>query len=249
MTDSASSTRRGEFLAGARATFPLIVGAVPFGIIFGALAVTSGLSPVGTVAMSAIVFAGSSQFIAAGLLAGGASTLVIIVTTFVVNVRHALYATSLAPHMRHLPQRWLLPLGFWMTDETYLVAIARYYRPDLSPYKHWYYFGSALFMYTSWQASTLIGLVAGGAIPDPASWGLDFAMYVTFTGMLVPMITNSPMLASVAVGALVALLANSLPNQLGLIVAAIAGVAAGVLVESLRPARRSRRPLAEGDGG
>jgi predicted branched-subunit amino acid permease len=101
-------TRRGEFWAGVKATFPLVVGAIPFGIIFGALATTSGLSAGGALAMSLFVFAGSSQFIAAKLIATGTGAVLIILTTFVVNLRHAHYAASLAPYMKHLPQRWLL---------------------------------------------------------------------------------------------------------------------------------------------
>jgi len=103
-------TRTAEFWGGVRATIPLVIGAIPFGIIFGALAVNSGLSAGATAAMSAFVFAGSSQFIAAGLFGGGAGVLIIILTTFVVNLRHSLYSVTLAPHMKHLPQRWLAPL-------------------------------------------------------------------------------------------------------------------------------------------
>jgi predicted branched-subunit amino acid permease len=85
----ARAERRREFWAGARATLPLVVGAVPFGIIFGAVAVNSGLSAWATAALSLFVFAGASQFVAAGLVAGGAGLLVIILTTFVVNLRHS----------------------------------------------------------------------------------------------------------------------------------------------------------------
>ncbi|MCS6825604.1 MAG: AzlC family ABC transporter permease, partial [Caldilinea sp.] len=91
---SAESSRRTEFWRGVRATFPLVVGAIPFGIIFGALAVNSGLSATAAAAMSAFVFAGSSQFIAAGLVGGGAGVLLIVMTTFVVNLRHALYSVT-----------------------------------------------------------------------------------------------------------------------------------------------------------
>ena len=140
-TQPAAYTRRGEFWEGAKATFPLVVGAIPFGIIFGALAVTSGLSPGAASAMSAIVFAGSAQFIAAGLVASGVSTLIIVLTTFVVNLRHALYSATLAPHMKHLPQRWLVPLGFFLTDETFVVMARRFQQKDDSPYHHWFYLG------------------------------------------------------------------------------------------------------------
>jgi 4-azaleucine resistance transporter AzlC len=233
MIDQGRPSRRTEFWRGFTATFPLVVGAIPFGIIFGALAVTSGLSPEGTLGMSLIVFAGSSQFIAVGLIATGASIGTIVLTTLIVNLRHALYATTLAPHMKDLPQRWLLPLGFWLTDETFLVSIQRYNRSDQSPYKHWYMFGSAVFMYTNWQLCTFLGLVAGSLIPDPTSWGLDFAMTATFIGMLVPNVKDSPALITVGTAGVSALLLNGLPNQLGLVIATLAGITAGVIAERI----------------
>lgn len=227
-----SHARRGdEFLAGVRDTFPLVVGAAPFGIIYGALAVTSGLSPAGTQAMSAFVFAGSAQFIATGLIASEVSQTVIILTTLVVNLRHALYGATLGPSMRNLPHRWLIPLGFWLTDESFLVTAGRYRKMDSSAFKHWYFLGSAVFMYSNWQLCTFIGLQAGQAIPDPASWGLDFAMVVTFIGMLVPLVEARPVLVSVVVAGLTAVLAHGLPNQLGLILAAGMGIVAGVLAD------------------
>ena len=232
-------TKKEEFFAGVRDTFPLVVGAIPFGIIFGALAVTSGLSAGATMAMSAFVFAGSAQFVASGLVASGAGVFLIVLTTFIVNLRHALYSATLAPHMRALPQRWLLPLGFWLTDESFVVVIRRYTESDNSPLKHWYFLGSALFMYSNWQLCTFLGLRAGQAIPDPASWGLDFAMVVTFIGMLVPIVTSGPLLISVVTAGAAAVLANSLPNRLGIIVASLAGIIAGVAAERILVSTRN----------
>ena len=229
-----SPTPHSEFLAGFKATIPLEIGAIPFGIIFGALAVTSGLTPGAAMAMSLFVFAGSSQFIAAGLVASGTGIGIIVLTTFIVNLRHALYSITLAPHMKHLSQKWLLPLGFWLTDESFVVAANRYAQTDESPHKHWFFLGSEVFMYTNWQLCTLIGIVAGQAIPDPLSWGLDFAMVVTFLGMVVPMVKNRATLAAVVVSATVAVVGNGLPNKMGLILAALSGVGAGLVIEQLK---------------
>jgi 4-azaleucine resistance transporter AzlC len=233
----AAHTPRGEFFAGVQDTLPLIIGAIPFGIIFGAVAVTGGLSPAAAIGMSVFVFAGSSQFVGAGLYAQGAGGAVIILTTFVLNLRHALYGASLAPRVKHLSQRWLLPLGFWLTDETYAIVIRRYQREDDSPYKHWYFLGSAIAMYTNWQLCTLIGVFAGQNVAGMGELGLDFAMVVTFIGIVVPLLITRPMLASALAAALVSVVANDLPNKLGLILAALAGISVGLLVES-----QQRRP-------
>jgi 4-azaleucine resistance transporter AzlC len=240
---TSTPSRRQEFWSGARNTIPLEVGGVPFGIVFGALATTGGLSPGGTLAMSAFVYAGSAQFIAAGLAAEGVAAGFIVLTTLVVNLRHMLYAATLAPHVKGLPGRWLLPMGFWLTDETFAVAVARYAQPDDAPFKHWYYLGSALSMYLSWQLSTLIGVLAGRAIPDATGWGLDFALVVTFIGLVVPMVKSRPAWVAALVAGIVALVAYPLPNKLGLMIAALAGVAAGLIAETAIP-----QPAAEPEG-
>lgn len=224
-----------EFLAGLKNTLPLLVGVFPFGVIFGALALTSGLSPGATMAMSAFVFAGSAQFIAATLVGSGAQVWLIILTTFVVNLRHLLYSVTFTPHLKHLPTRWQAPLAFWLTDESFVVTSQRYQQADHSLHKHWFFLGSAISMYTTWQTSTLIGLLAGQTIPDPLSWGLDFALPVTFIGMLIPLLKNRASFVSAIVAGVTAVVAYHLENQLGLIVAALAGIIAGVVVERIWP--------------
>ena len=228
-------SRQSEFIAGARATIPLIIGAIPFGMIYGAVAATAGLSPAATIAMSVFVFAGSAQFIAAGLVAQGVGVAFIVLTTFIVNLRHALYGASLGPYMKHLPQRWLLPLAFWLTDESYAIVIRRYPAADGSPYKHWFNLGSALAMYSNWILCTIVGIIAGTQMEGIADWGLDFAMVVTFIGIVVPMITRRAMLICALVAGITALLVYSLPNQSGLMVAAFAGIVAGLIAEQAEP--------------
>jgi len=226
-------TRQGEFLAGIKDTFPMVIGAIPFGIIFGAVAVAGGLSPAAAMGMSLFVFAGSAQFIGANLFSQGVSFGIIVLTTFVVNLRHALYGASLAPYVKHLSQIWLLPLAFTLTDETYAIVISRYQQHDDSPYKHWYFFGSEVIMYFNWQTCTLIGIVAGQQFKDLANLGLDFAMVVTFIGIVIPLLVNRPMLICAIVAGVTSILANGLPNKLGLMVAALIGIAAGMIAEEI----------------
>ena len=94
-------SRSTELRNGARDTLPLILGAIPFGIIYGTLASAAGLTVWQALGMSLLVFAGSAQFIAVSLLGGGASLAVLLLTTFVVNLRHALYSATLQPFVRH----------------------------------------------------------------------------------------------------------------------------------------------------
>jgi len=225
------TTPSSEFWAGARDIIPLVIGAIPFGIIFGTLAIGAGLSVTATLAMSALVFAGSSQFIAVGMVAAGTGGLLVVLTAFVVNLRHLLYSVSLVPYVKELSQRWKVPLAFWLTDEAFAIAIRRYERGDRSPYKHWYYLGAAVTMYSNWQLCTVLGITVGRMIPNATEWGLDFAMSVTFIGMVIPYLKTWPMGIAVVVAGIGALLAYPLPHKLGLMVAAIAGIAAGAYSE------------------
>ncbi len=185
-------SRRWEVLSGVRAIFPLIVGAAPFGIIFGTLAQESGLSFWGALAFSLFVFAGSAQFVAVGLVAAGTAIPLIIFTTFVVNLRHALYSASLVPYVRGLDAGWKVAIAFFLTDESFAASIDRFQQPDAGEYKHWHYISAAVIMYVNWSLFTWVGLTLGGFIPDAAAWGLDFAMVATFIGMVVPYITRWP---------------------------------------------------------
>jgi predicted branched-subunit amino acid permease len=127
-----------------------------------------------------------------------------------------------------------MPLAFLLTDEAFAVAQQRYAAADALEHKHWYFFGAALTMYLNWQLCTLIGLVFGQAVPNLASWGLDFAMLATLIGILMPRLRNRPQLAAAVVAGLLALACRAWPYQLGLLTAACGGILAGALLENRR---------------
>jgi 4-azaleucine resistance transporter AzlC len=227
-----------EFWAGVRAQLPILVGAMPFGMIYGALAAGAGLSPAAAQAMSALVFAGSSQFIAVGLFAAAAPWPVIVLTTLIVNLRHLLYSASVAPHLAHLPLRWKALLAYLLTDEAYLVAIRRYSGPPPVPdLRHGFFAGTGLVLWVAWQLATAVGVFVGARVP--AEWNLDFALPLTFIALIVPALADRPSAAAAVVAGLFAVLAAGLPYQLGLAVAALAGVAAGLLAARRMPAMRT----------
>ena len=241
-----TQTRRAEFLTGARDTLPLVIGAIPFGIIFGTLSGSAGLSTVATMGMSLFVFAGSAQFIAMGLVAAGTIWPMVILATFVVNFRHLLYTATLLPHLKRLPPRWQVPLAFGLTDETFVVAVSRWGRRDDSSHKHWYQLGSMVFMYTNWNICTVIGLIAGRMLQDIGGWGLDFAMVAAFIGMVIPYLKDRPNVCVALVAGVSALLFNGLPHKLGLIIASILGIGAGVVAERLQG--KSAQPAVQSSG-
>jgi len=242
------TTRKTEFWRGARDTLPLIIGAIPFGIIFGTLSAKAGLSPAGTMGMSMFVFAGSAQFIAMGLVGAGTAWPMIVLTTFVVNFRHLLYTATLLEDLKRLPRRWQALLTFGLTDETFAIAVGRWRAADDSPHKHWYHLGSMLFMYTNWNLCTFIGLVAGRVLSDVGGLGLDFAMVAAFIGMVMPYVKDKPNVATVVAAGASALIFYGLPHKLGLIVAAIIGIVAGVVVQNLKSGRAASATSTTGEG-
>jgi len=235
---------RASLLAGARDTVPMLVGAAPFGMIFGALVGTTQLAPWQGQMMSLSVFAGSSQFIAIGLLAGQAGLGVIWLATLIVNLRHMLYAASLLPHVRHLPPRWRWLLGFLLTDETFAVVDSYYRQHPHAPQGHWYFLGSGLAMYLNWQCWTLVGLVFGAAFPQLQTLGLDFAMVVTFIAIVVPQLTRLPNFAAAVAAGSFAYLLKDWPYKLGLLIAISIGVGLGVLLTRLHNRAKTKRGLA-----
>jgi 4-azaleucine resistance transporter AzlC len=239
--EHALSERKQEFLRGARDTLPLMLGAFPFGLIYGAVAVTSGLSPAAAMAMAVLVFAGSSQFIAVGLVAAQTPVAIIVLTTLVVNLRHMLYSATLLPYLKHLSRTWRILLAFWLTDETFAVTVHRFQREDACAEKHWYQLGSSVAMYLNWQFWCFAGLMLGKRIPDASSWGLDVAMPITFIGMMIPFVKSLPMAVCVLTAGAAALLTLSLPYKLGIVVSAFAGIAAGLMTE--RIVNKAKRTL------
>ena len=223
---------KSEFSSGIRNTIPLLIGAFPFGLIFGALAVNAGISKTATIAMSLFVFAGSSQFIAVGLYSAEAPITIIVLTTFIVNLRHILYSLTLLPQIKNLPIKWKVLLAFWLTDETFTVSIIRYRKSDGSAYKHWYQLGSSIAMYLNWQIWTFLGVNLGDRIPNAAEWGLDVAMPIAFIGMLIPLVKNSPTIICVLTAGVVSLLSANFPLNIGLLVSVLVGIIAGLLIDT-----------------
>ncbi len=218
------------FWAGVRAESPLLLGVFPFGLIYGALALEAGLSPAAAQAMSSIVFAGSAQFVAAQLIHGAAPGLVIVLTIAIVNLRHMLYSASVAPYIAHLPARWKTLLAYLLTDEAYAATILHYEKNGITPAGHWFFFGAGLALWATWQVSSALGILFGALLPS--SWPIDFAIPITFIAMVIPVLKDKPMVAAALSAGLVAVLANGLPFNLGLILAALVGIFTGTVLEN-----------------
>lgn len=229
--------RRELFGAGILAVLPMLPGVAPFGIVAGLTAVGTGLSAVQAMFLSVAVFAGASQLATLQLIGDGAFPAVILLTALTINLRFAMYSASLAPHLQHLGRRWHLPLAYFLVDQNYALSINRFQYQDRGPdpLGHWYFLGGGVTMWVTWQASTLVGIFMGGGIPR--GWSLDFAIPLVFMAVLVPNLRHRFHVAAAVTGGVVATAAGSLPYNLGLVVGALAGIAAGVALERRQAGR------------
>lgn len=230
----AHPSRLRELLTGCRDELPILLGVVPFGMIYGILALDAGLSPAAAQSMSSVVFAGSAQLVTAQLWREAVPGAVIVLTVFVVNLRHALYSASLAPYLKHLGPAWKGLLAYLLTDEAYAVAVTRFVRdedrPDVAPFRHWYLFGAGFTLWLSWQLSTAAGVFLGGVVPR--SWSLEFTLPLTFIALVFPGLKDRGAISAAAAAGLLAVVAAGLPFKLGLVAAAIAGILVGLVVEA-----------------
>lgn len=222
--------RAREFLHGIQAEIPILIGVIPFGMIYGVLAIDAGLLPPVAQAMSAIVFAGSSQFVSTQMFAVGSPGLMIILTVAVVNLRHMLYSASIAPYVVNLSRSWKWLLAYLLTDEAYAVSITHYRQPGDQRDKHWFFLGAGLALWSSWQASTAAGIFLGSIIPS--DWPLDFTLALTFIALVVPGMKDKANLLVAITAGIVAVLAYNLPYKLGLILASLIGIGVGIWMEN-----------------
>ena len=217
------------FWQGYRAALPLLVGVIPFGIVFGAVAVNVGLTFLEAVGMSFFVFAGSSQFVAVQFIDSGASLLLILAATFLINFRNVLYSASLASAFRPLATPWKWLLAHFVVDESYALIIARIRQGDLSSGAlGWFMAGICTNLLTIWLGSTGLGAFLNDTLPSNLTQMLGFTLPLIFTGLIVPLLVTRPALLAAISAALAGILLAPLPHNIGLLLAAFIGVAVGL---------------------
>ncbi len=223
------NTALSALACGMKRALPIVLGYVPIGFAYGVLAGKAGLSDTNTLLMSLIVFAGSSQFIAVGLFAAGTGPAAVILTTFVVNLRHMLMAASLSPYLAGWKKRHLAFFSFQLTDETFALhsnAASRLGDCRLEA------LSLNITAQASWVGGTLLGIVASGLIGDIKPMGLDYALAAMFIALLVGQCENRVrVLTALFAGGIATLLYLAGWHQFHIIVATIAGATLGLAVE------------------
>lgn len=231
------SIAREELRAGVTSVLPLLIGVVPFGLVAGAAPVEGGLGALAASGFSVLVFAGASQLAAIEVLAGGGSWTVAALAACTINLRMLLYSASLAPFLSAVPLRRRLLVAYGLVDQAYAVSITRWSAGR--PVSLWFYAGVTGTLWAAWQASTIVGALGGGLVPDGVP--LEFAVPLVFLVLLVPAVTNAPAIAAVVAATFGALVAPEIGlGDLYIVVGAVLGITAGAVTELMSDRRTPR---------
>ena len=215
------------FLKGIVDVSPLMIPVVPFGLIFGILAIDVGFSPLATMGMSLIIFGGASQIVLLQLFSGGASSLVIISSVGAVNSRHLLYGAVVSEHVSDLKLIWKIIISYFLIDQ----AFARsndYFKENNDKNKYFHLIGGGVTCWVIWQTTTFLGIILGAAIPEKL--GLSFAVPLTFLALLINDFRKLINVFVIVTSGLVATLGyNFIPYKAYVIVAALIGLLVAII--------------------
>ncbi|MCP3892426.1 MAG: AzlC family ABC transporter permease [Desulfobulbaceae bacterium] len=226
---SGADRRSVQCLNGAKRALPIVLGYVPIGFAYGVLAGKSGLSETNTLLMSLIVFAGSAQFIAVGLFASSTGPAAVILTTFVVNLRHMLMAASLAPYLSGWKKKYLAFFSYELTDETFALHSSQLLGLNSCRLEA---LSLNVTAQASWVFGTLLGIVASGRIGDVKPLGLDYALAAMFIGLLVGQCESLvKVLTAVFAGVIATLLFLAGFQQFHIIIATVVAATLGLGIE------------------
>lgn len=225
----ATAFHRASYLKGSGRTLPLVLGALPFALITGAITVGAGISALNSMAMSLLIAAGASQIAAIDLITQQAPLLIVILTGLIINLRLVMYSASIAPYLQDIPAWKKLFFTFILTDQAYAVSLMEFTSPESRVHRPSYYLGAAVTVFVIWMLGVLAGVLLGKAIP--ASWSLDFAVPLTFMLLLISALKNKPAWMAASASVFVSVAAGALPYNLNIILGAIAGILTGYWTE------------------
>jgi 4-azaleucine resistance transporter AzlC len=213
--------------AGLAAISPLLLAVAPFSMALSVAAHSAGLSTFEIISMSVFVFAGAAQMAAISMYAGGAGLIAIVLTTFLMNLRHIIYGFSLDRHLPAVPQPSRSVLAFFLVDESYGMAVAR---AATQPRIDAFYLGISLGLYATYVLFTAVGAVFASLIPEINQIGLDFIFPLAFVGLLLPLLTDCRKIAiALASGSLAAVFLQLTDPGIAIILAISGGAMAGTV--------------------
>ena len=223
-----------SFWLGVRDCIPTLLGYLSIGFAAGVVEKTAGLSMIEVALMSLLLYAGSGQFIAAGMIAASHPVSAIVFTIFFINSRHLLLSAALAPYFRHQTMKQNLLTGALLTDETFAVAINHAQLKNTIDFK--WMLGLNVAAYVNWFIANMAGGFFGQWIPNPEKYGMDFALPAMFIGLLVLQILSRKKYffdMIVAISSIFIVIAASFvfSGSTGVIVATILASTIGMVIE------------------
>jgi 4-azaleucine resistance transporter AzlC len=223
-----TSGRRAIIKDGAKAAWPICLGYLPIGLAFGVIAEKAGLHPLEIGLMSLLVFAGSAQFIAVSMLSSGAAPLPIVITTFMINLRHVLMSSSLAVYLNSLKRIWTAIFAYGVTDESFAVNLTRFHDG------HWDWQRALVLNHVAnatWILSTVAGAYSGQFIPAGA-FGIDYALIAMFLCLLVVQLRGRVYaITAVIAGVLAVILALLIPGNGYIVLSSMLAATFGVVLQ------------------
>ncbi|MBC1799499.1 AzlC family ABC transporter permease [Listeria booriae] len=180
----------GSFLQGVKDCIPTLLGYISIGIAAGVAGIAANLNVLEVTLLAVFVYAGAAQFIICAMLLTNSTTLAIIVTTFIVNFRHFLLGATLAPHFQKDSMLKNIGISLLVTDESFGVAAMKLAKKE-PLYAAWMN-GLNITAYVVWIASCALGGMVGKLIPNPALFGLDFALTAMFVALFVFQLQSVP---------------------------------------------------------
>ncbi|WP_442961203.1 AzlC family ABC transporter permease [Pseudogracilibacillus sp. SO30301A] len=212
--EQASQPKRNQsfymFQKGLQVGFPILLGYIPVALTYGVLAAQSGMSIFELTMMSALVYAGASQFMGANMIAASATAVEIIVATFVLNFRHFVMSLSFMNEIRdHVSLKGRVGLALSLTDETFAVSALH---KEVAKEEKSVFFYAAIYLlaYLSWVIGSFLGGMLGEVIPEQLSQSMGIALYAMFIGLLVPSVKKELRFGLIAI---IAMFINVIASQ------------------------------------
>ena len=219
------------FLKGVIDVSPLMIPVVPFGLIFGVLAIDVGFTPMETMGMSLIIFGGASQIVLLQLFSGGASSLVIISSVGAVNSRHLLYGAVVSEHLSDLKLIWKIIISYFLIDQAFARS-NEYFKKNKDENKYFHLIGGGATCWIIWQSTTFLGIILGAAIPEEL--GLSFAIPLTFLALLINDFRKFINIVVIIVSGIVATAGyNIIPFKAYVIVAELIGLLSAIILTKM----------------
>ncbi len=219
-------TKLKHFKKGIIQELPIQIGVFPFGIIYGVIAIESGLTAIQAFLMSSIIFAGASQ-IAFAKLYLFVSPISLLTSITAINLRHFLYGVSLNKYLKKLTLKWRIIFSYLLTDEAYAVSIKYFQNSTGSKYFFYHLLGSGLTLFFTWQVSTFIGIFFGAAIPNYLN--LEFIIPLSFIAIIIPMLKKKYEIFACISSGIAAIIFYRLNIEFWIILAAFIGIFAAYL--------------------